>query len=111
MEVDDDVAQVDKEAIHDHIKLWAFLFLLNYFSYASFMIAYVIFSLSVSSQFDPAPRDESWHKSPRTPDYFLWSMNIDVRFGREMDDGGGSDEGWGRESCGVLILGDACGGR
>ena len=25
----------------------------------------------ISSQFDPAPRDESWHKSPRTPDYFL----------------------------------------
>lgn len=24
-----------------------------------------------SSQFDPAPRDETWHKSPRTPDYFL----------------------------------------
>jgi len=24
-----------------------------------------------SSQFDPAPRDENWHKSPRTPDYFL----------------------------------------
>jgi len=23
------------------------------------------------SQFDPAPRDESWHKSPRIPDYFL----------------------------------------
>eukprot|EP00579_Thalassiosira_antarctica_P005693 CAMPEP_0201883004 /NCGR_PEP_ID=MMETSP0902-20130614/15090_1 /ASSEMBLY_ACC=CAM_ASM_000551 /TAXON_ID=420261 /ORGANISM="Thalassiosira antarctica, Strain CCMP982" /LENGTH=318 /DNA_ID=CAMNT_0048411701 /DNA_START=87 /DNA_END=1043 /DNA_ORIENTATION=+ len=44
MEVDDDVGNVDKEAIHDHIKF---------------------------SQFDPAPRDESWHKSPRTPDYFL----------------------------------------
>jgi hypothetical protein len=24
-----------------------------------------------SSQFDPAPRDENWHKNPRTPDYFL----------------------------------------
>jgi len=23
------------------------------------------------AQFDPAPRDENWHKSPRTPDYFL----------------------------------------
>ncbi|GMI28753.1 hypothetical protein TeGR_g8010, partial [Tetraparma gracilis] len=23
------------------------------------------------SQFDPAPRDENWHKSERTPDYFL----------------------------------------
>lgn len=28
-------------------------------------------SCPFSSQFDPAPRDESWHKSPRTPDYFL----------------------------------------
>lgn len=25
----------------------------------------------ISSQFDPAPRDENWHKSSRAPDYFL----------------------------------------
>jgi serine/threonine-protein phosphatase 2A catalytic subunit len=44
MEVDDTVDQTAKESIHEHCKF---------------------------SQFDPAPRDESWHKSPRTPDYFL----------------------------------------
>jgi serine/threonine-protein phosphatase 2A catalytic subunit len=44
MEVDDSVDQASKETIYDHCKF---------------------------SQFDPAPRDESWHKSPRTPDYFL----------------------------------------
>lgn len=44
MEVDDAVEQCSKEVIHDHCKF---------------------------SQFDPAPRDENWHKSPSTPDYFL----------------------------------------
>ena len=27
--------------------------------------------MTCSSQFDPAPRDDNWHKSTRTPDYFL----------------------------------------
>ena len=44
MEVDDSVDTCSKETIHDHCQF---------------------------SQFDPAPRDENWHKSPRTPDYFL----------------------------------------
>uniref|UniRef100_A0A7S3LEI7 Serine/threonine-protein phosphatase n=1 Tax=Amphora coffeiformis TaxID=265554 RepID=A0A7S3LEI7_9STRA len=44
MEVDDTIEQTGRDTIHDHCKF---------------------------SQFDPAPRDESWHKSPRTPDYFL----------------------------------------
>lgn len=44
MEVDDTVDQTTKDTIHDHCKF---------------------------SQFDPAPRDENWHKSTRTPDYFM----------------------------------------
>ncbi len=44
MEVDDSVDQTTKDTIHDHCKF---------------------------SQFDPAPRDENWHKSTRTPDYFM----------------------------------------
>jgi len=44
MEVDDRVETASKEQIADCIKF---------------------------SQFDPAPRDENWHKSTRTPDYFL----------------------------------------
>jgi serine/threonine-protein phosphatase 2A catalytic subunit len=44
MEVDDSVDQTTKDTIHDHCKF---------------------------SQFDPAPRDDNWHKSTRTPDYFL----------------------------------------
>lgn len=44
MEVDDSVQDSSKEDILAHCKF---------------------------SQFDPAPRDENWHKSPRTPDYFL----------------------------------------
>jgi hypothetical protein len=32
---------------------------------------FALHDMTFSSQFDPAPRDESWHKSPRTPDYFL----------------------------------------
>mmetsp|Transcript_50505 Transcript_50505/g.93356 ORF Transcript_50505/g.93356 Transcript_50505/m.93356 type:complete len:238 (-) Transcript_50505:259-972(-) len=44
MEIDDNVDQSSKENIYEHCKF---------------------------SQFDPAPRDENWHKSPRTPDYFL----------------------------------------
>ena len=44
MEVDDRVDTATKETIHDCCKF---------------------------SQFDPAPRDENWHKSSRTPDYFL----------------------------------------
>ncbi|EEC42884.1 predicted protein [Phaeodactylum tricornutum CCAP 1055/1] len=44
MEVDDTVDQTNKDTVHDHCRF---------------------------SQFDPAPRDESWHKSSRTLDYFL----------------------------------------
>ena len=44
MEVDDRIATASKDEIHDCVKF---------------------------SQFDPAPRDENWHKSTRTPDYFL----------------------------------------
>jgi len=44
MEVDDCVEKCTREEIYDHCKF---------------------------SQFDPAPRDDNWHKSSRTPDYFL----------------------------------------
>merc|ERR1719491_2300016 len=44
MEVDDTADQSTRENIHDHCKF---------------------------SQFHPAPRDQNWHKSTRTPDYFL----------------------------------------
>jgi len=44
MEVDDNVDACGKDKVYEYCKF---------------------------SQFDPAPRDESWHKSPRIPDYFL----------------------------------------
>jgi len=44
MEVDDNVDSCGKDKVYEYCKF---------------------------SQFDPAPRDESWHKSPRIPDYFL----------------------------------------
>ena len=71
MEVDDSVDQCGKESIHDHCKLYVPTFLVYALLYDRTILTYPWFLLSFSSQFDPAPRDESWHKSPRTPDYFL----------------------------------------
>ena len=69
MEVDDTVDSTTKETIHDHCKLYVHCHLL-YLSISLKAINLTFIPLS-SSQFDPAPRDEMWHKSPRTPDYFL----------------------------------------
>lgn len=77
MEVDDSVDQCAKDTIHDHCKLYVLSLCLKEVHlirmsrsviFADFFLLYVLF---FSSQFDPAPRDEGWHKSPRTPDYFL----------------------------------------
>ena len=45
--------------------------LMHLFKSSANMLTLTIPTFLCSSQFDPAPRDESWHKSPRTPDYFL----------------------------------------
>lgn len=63
MEVDDVVDQTSKETIHDHCKLYVCICIGTHDD--------LLTVFPRSSQFDPAPRDESWHKSPRTPDYFL----------------------------------------
>ena len=69
MEVDDTVDTTTKETIHDHCKLYV----LKSYCYPQCHVNLFQSNIrfSCSSQFDPAPRDEMWHKSPRTPDYFL----------------------------------------
>lgn len=74
MEVDDAVDQTTKDSIHDHCKLYVPSFRRSV-RHARYINRYsdtrALAFTPRSSQFDPAPRDETWHKSPRTPDYFL----------------------------------------
>lgn len=68
MEVDDTVDSTTKETIHDHCKLYVSSCVACTIPFPTLSLTFIYL---FSSQFDPAPRDEMWHKSPRTPDYFL----------------------------------------